>query len=131
MVAVGGAIGSALRHAVNLLVPAVPGGVPWSTVVENVVGSLLIGVLVVCVLEVWPPSRYVRPFLGVGVLGGFTTFSTYTSDARVLLQDGRAGAAVGYLGGTLVGCLVATVAGLRLARWASRQRRHRAPGRRR
>jgi CrcB protein len=60
----------------------------------------------VFVNDVWPPNRYVRPFLGVGVLGGYTTFSTYMLDTRALVASGRLGTAVGYVVVTLVGGLV-------------------------
>ena len=68
----------------------------------------------VLVVEVLPARRLVRPFLGTGVLGGFTTFSTYALDTRTLLAGGRPGLAAAYLGGTLLLGLVAVVAGLRL-----------------
>ena len=64
-------------------------------------GSFLLGVLMVFVLDVWPPHRYVRPFLGVGVLGGYTTFSTYMLDTRACWRRG-AGDAFSYLFGTLL-----------------------------
>jgi CrcB protein len=87
--------------------------------VENVVGCLLLAALLVVLLEVTRPHRYLRPFLGVGVLGGFTTFSAYTQDARALLLAGEGGLAGLYLGGTLLAGLLATWAGLVLARTAA------------
>jgi fluoride exporter len=64
--------------------------------------------------------RLVRPFLGVGVLGGFTTFSTYVGESRALLAAGRAATGFGYLGGTVVAALLAVELGVVGTRWATR-----------
>ena len=129
MIAAGGALGSLGRWAVTQAVPTAPWRIPWGTWVENVSGGLALGVLMVFVLEVWPPRRYLRPFLGVGVLGGYTTFSTYMLDTRTLLADGHVVAAAGYLFGTLIAGLLAVAAGVLLARvlvrLAERRRRRR------
>ncbi len=115
-IAAGGAVGGSLRLGVNRVVPTPSDGFPWSTFAENVSGCLLLAVLMVYLVDVWPPRRYLRPFLGVGVLGGFTTFSTFTNEARVLLQDGEAGLALVYVGGSVLAGFAATAIGLRLAR---------------
>jgi fluoride exporter len=128
VIAVGGALGGLGRWALSEAIPWEPGAFPWATFLENVAGGLLLGALMVVLLEVLPPGRYARPFLGVGLLGGFTTFSTYTSETRSLLLDGEPALAMGYLLGTLVACLLATWAGVFLARAASGTDR---PGRRR
>ncbi|MDV3221818.1 fluoride efflux transporter CrcB [Intrasporangium sp.] len=115
VIALGGAVGAAARYAAGQAWPSTPGEVPWATFAVNVIGSFLLGLLMVYVTDVWPPRRYVRPFLGVGVLGGFTTFSTYALDTRALLEEGRVGAAGVYVlatlvlavGGVLVGAIVA------------------------
>lgn len=70
----------------------------------------------VFVLDVWPSQRYVRPFLGVGLLGGYTTFSTYMLDARLLLGEGQVLTAFAYLGGSLLAGLLAVWAGIASAR---------------
>lgn len=130
VVAAGGALGSLARWALGEAVPHAPGELPWATWLENVSGAFLLGALMVMVLEVWPPHRYLRPFWGVGVLGGFTTFSTYMLDTRTLLAEGRPGAALGYLVGTLVVGLVAVALGVLLARTLlgpGRARRRRRP----
>lgn len=111
VIALGGATGAAVRYAAGQAWPSTPGEVPWATFAVNVIGAFLLGLLMVYVTDVWPPRRYVRPFLGVGVLGGFTTFSTYALDIRALLADGRVGAGVVYLLGTLVLALGAVPAG--------------------
>ena len=109
VIAAGGALGSVARWAVGEALPAGSHGFPWSTFVENCTGAFALGALMVLVLDVWPPHRYLRPFLGVGVLGGYTTFSTYMLDARDLL----AGLLAVWLG--IVGAR-ATVAGARRRR---------------
>jgi CrcB protein len=86
----------------------------------------------VFVLDVWPSQRYVRPFLGVGVLGGYTTFSTYMLDARLLLGEGQVLTAFAYLGGSLLAGLLAVWAGIASARLIAlrprrSRRRHLAP----
>jgi CrcB protein len=121
VVALGGAIGGLARLGVSTALPKSSGGFPWATFSENVAGCLLIGVLMVAVVERWPAhelgsSRLVRPFLGTGVLGGFTTFSAYTSDTRALLAGGHAATALAYLAGSVVAGLVAVLAGAAAAR---------------
>jgi CrcB protein len=116
VIAAGGALGSLGRWGVGRVLPHRPGEMPWSTVAVNLVGCLAIGALMVVVLEVAPPSRYLRPLLGTGVLGGFTTFSTYTLDAAALVDARRAPAAILYLVGSLLGGLVAVWVGAVLAR---------------
>jgi fluoride exporter len=74
------------------------------------------------------PHRLLRPFVGVGFLGGFTTFSTYAVQAHQLLTEQRPGTALAYLFGTLVAALLATETGMVLTRWAARARRRRGAG---
>jgi CrcB protein len=113
-VAVGGALGSLGRWGVASALPHDSGGFPWGTVAVNVAGCFLIGVLMVVVIERMSHRRLVRPFFGTGVLGGFTTFSTYVVDTRTLVAAHRIGEAVAYAGLTLVAGFLAVVAGLRL-----------------
>ncbi len=128
VIAVGGAVGSAARYAVAEALPHEPGKVAWSTFTVNVTGGFLLGLLMVFVLDVWPPSRYLRPFFGVGVLGGFTTFSTYMLDTHALLAAGQVVAALTYVLGTLVVGLAAVWLGVFTARWLSTlPNRHRRP----
>lgn len=125
VIALGGALGSLARWGVNSALPHRPDQVPWSTVVENVSGCFLLGVVVVLASDVWPPSRYVRPFAGVGVLGGYTTFSTAMLDTRALAAAGRAWVALAYLAGSTVAGLAAVAAALVLTRTLTRARPHR------
>lgn len=113
VIAGGGAIGALGRHGLAVAVPHVPGRIPWSTFTTNVVGCLLIGVLMVLVTEVaGRPHRLIRPFLGVGVLGGFTTFSTYSVEGQQLLVGDRAGLGAVYMMATLVAALTAVQFGI-------------------
>ena len=119
-IAAGGAIGGVMRHAVSVAVPSGANGFPWGTFVENVSGALLLAVLVVYLIEVWPPSRYLRPFLATGVLGGYTTFSTFMTETHELILDGRGFVAGGYVAASVLAGLTATLVGLRLGRRVAR-----------
>ncbi|MEY9485138.1 CrcB protein [Streptomyces calvus] len=122
-VAAGGALGAAARHAASLLWPAV-GAFPWTTLVVNVLGCAVIGVFMVAVTEVWTVHRLLRPFFGTGVLGGFTTFSTYAVDVTRLLADGHARTGLVYLAVTVPAALLAAWGGAAVTRrLASRIRR--------
>lgn len=123
VIAAGGILGSLARYGLALALPALSGTFPWATFLANVSGSLLLGLLLVILAEVLAPSRYLRPFLGVGVLGGYTTFSTYTSDARSLLAVGHGPLALAYVFGTLAACLLATLVGIWLGRLLERRAR--------
>ncbi|GAA3845741.1 fluoride efflux transporter CrcB [Streptomyces phyllanthi] len=107
VVAVGGGIGAAARYGASLLWPAQTGGFPWTTLWVNVVGCALIGVFMVLISDVWAAHRLVRPFFGTGVLGGFTTFSTYAVDIERLVAAGRPEAGLAYLAATLAAALAA------------------------
>ena len=116
VISAGGMAGAAGRHGVSLAVPTAAGGLPWSTLIVNASGCLGIGVVMVPIVEAHQAHRLVRPFLGVGVLGGYTTFSTYTVDAQALIAAGRPAVALGYLAGTAVAAVVAVQLGVVLTR---------------
>ena len=116
VVAAGGVLGSLARWAIGLGLPTPPGGFPWGTFGINVLGSLLMGVLVVVVTEVRDAHPLVRPFLGTGVLGGFTTFSTFAVDAQTLLAGGHRATALAYLGGTVVAAVGAAAFAMAVSR---------------
>ncbi|MEV2278347.1 CrcB family protein [Nocardiopsis sp. NPDC049922] len=121
-ISAGGAFGAVARHGVDALLPSAPGGFAVSTLSANVTGCLLIGVLMVLVIDVWPRLTLLRPLLGVGVLGGYTTFSTHILDAQNLLEAGRAGATLVFLGANLLGGLAAAWVGVTLATLVTRGR---------
>ncbi|RSS82462.1 CrcB family protein [Streptomyces sp. WAC06614] len=118
-IAAGGALGAGARYGLALLWPAGADAFPWATFWTNVSGCALIGVLMVLVGEGGRTAHpLVRPFLGVGVLGGFTTFSTYAVDFARLLDGGRAGLALGYAGTTAAAALAAVWTAASLTRRA-------------
>lgn len=130
VIGAGGALGSLARWGVGELVPWSGATFPWATFIENVSGGFALGALMVFVIDVWPPHRYLRPFLGVGLLGGYTTFSTYMLESRDLLVEGDLVTAFGYLGGSLLAGLTAVWLGIGVARLTAlgpqRRRRRRA-----
>jgi fluoride exporter len=130
VIAVGGGLGSIARYGMARALPAPAGDFPWATFLTNVLGCFLIGLLMVYVMEIWPPSRYVRPFLGVGILGGFTTFSTYTVELRGMLAAHHFSAADAYALTSLVGGLAAVWTGVVAARCLSGLPVRRGPRRR-
>ncbi len=117
VVALGGAAGASARHAASLWWPTPPGGFPWTVFWVNIAGCAVIGVFMVLITDVWAAHRLVRPFFGTGVLGGFTTFSTYAVDGRGLLAAGEPRTALPYLAATPVAALTAVW----LAAWAARR----------
>ncbi|MEU7869129.1 CrcB family protein [Dactylosporangium sp. NPDC049140] len=122
-ISAGGVCGALARYGVAQAWPHARGGFPWSTLVINVTGCLLIGVLMVIVTEVATERRLLRPFAGVGVLGGYTTFSTYAVDIHQTASAGSPWAALGYLAATLVGAILAVWAGSALAEAVVRRAR--------
>ncbi len=125
VIAAGGALGSLARWGLAEAIPHARGGIPIATWTANLTGAVLLGALMVLVTEVWPPRRYLRPFIGVGVLGGYTTFSTYMLDAHTLLDAGAGGRLAAYVLGTLVTGLLACWAGIILTRGIVSERRNR------
>lgn len=117
VVALGGALGACARYGAALIWPTAPGSFPWTTLVVNVVGCAVIGVFMVVISEVWAAHRLVRPFFGTGVLGGFTTFSTYAVDIERLVDADRARTGLAYLGLTLCAALAAVWSAV----WATRR----------
>jgi CrcB protein len=124
-IAAGGILGAEARYGLASVLPHRAGQFPWATFLTNVGGCLLIGALMVLVTEVWAAHPLLRPFLGVGVLGGFTTFSTYTVDIQRLVAAGAARTGLLYLVGTLVAALAAVHTGMSLTRLATRPRKPR------
>ena len=121
-VAVGGGIGSVARYALSQAFPA-GHGFPWTIFAVNVSGCLLLGILMIYLLEVWPPRRFLRPFLAVGLIGGYTTFSTYAAGVLTLLTGGAPALASAYALTSVFAALAAVWVGIKAARAASRARR--------
>ena len=116
MAALGGALGALARWALAEALPHSPGSWPWATLLVNLVGCLLIGVLLAVLLARFPKSRWMRPFLAVGVLGGFTTYSTFAVDVVRLTGAGRGPLAVAYVVVSVLGGVLAVLVGLLTAR---------------
>jgi len=106
-IAAGGVIGASARYGATLLWPTPVGVFPWTTLWINVTGCAAMGVLMVLITERFNAHPLMRPFLGSGVLGGYTTFSTYALDAQHLLAAGRPGTALLYLISTLAAAALA------------------------
>lgn len=115
-VAAGGAIGATLRYAVSASADHMGVAPPWATLCVNVIGCASMGLLVSYVLA--HPARHPlwRPFLGIGLLGGFTTFSAFAADAVLLADDGMWVGSAAYVVSTMAGCLLALWLGTALGR---------------
>ncbi|MGW3603880.1 fluoride efflux transporter FluC [Micromonospora sp. NPDC005161] len=106
-IAAGGVLGALARAGLQHALPHARTGFPWATFGINLTGCLLIGVLMAVLGHVGGGRPLVRPFLGVGVLGGFTTFSTYAVDVQQAVVAGAPVTALAYLAATVLGALVA------------------------
>lgn len=116
-IAVGGAFGAVLRHYVGLVMLSVAGSnFPWGTLSVNVIGSFAMGVLITYFAESWNPSPEMRGFLTVGLLGAFTTFSTFSLDVAILWERGAALLAMGYIMASVVLSIAALFAGMLIIR---------------
>ncbi|MFR9806701.1 fluoride efflux transporter CrcB [Pseudonocardia sp. RS010] len=115
-VAAGGALGAEARYGLGSALPHVPAQWPWSTLLANVTGCVLIGILMVVITELVDAHPLVRPLLGVGFLGGYTTFSTYTVDTLALARTGHLPWAIGYVVATPVLAVLGAAAGAAVAR---------------
>ena len=115
LAALGGALGALGRWGVSLALPSASGW-PWATLLVNVTGCLLIGVLLAVLPARLADSPWLRPLLAVGVLGGYTTYSTFAVDVVRLVEAGRSGTAAGYAAASVVGGVLAVLAGLLAAR---------------
>jgi fluoride exporter len=120
LVCLGGAIGSGARYLVGSWVTATWGtDFPWGTLAINTTGSFLISVVMYLGLEVGMVGPELRLLLAVGVLGGFTTYSSFNHETLSLAQRGHWGLAGAYVGATVVLAWVAGVAGIVAARLAA------------
>lgn len=116
-IATGGALGSVLRYLLSAGTQQWVGrAFPVGTLLVNVIGCFAIGVLCVGLIERGNVGDAWRSFWMVGVLGGFTTFSTFSLDAFELAQDGHSGRAAAYVVASLLACLGGTLLGVSLAR---------------
>ena len=110
----GGAIGAGLRYLTGLALP-VRGGWPWGTFAVNIAGGLAMGMLAAALLR-GQASEGMRLFVGVGVLGGFTTFSAFSLEGFRMIDGGQWALALGYAVASVVGSIAALAAGYALVR---------------
>ena len=116
LVMAGGAVGSAARYLVGKLTLAWLGpNYPWGTLAVNLIGGLLMGLLA-GILARTGGSEHTRLLIGVGVLGGFTTFSSFSLDTVLMIERGQWSVAITYALVSLIGSVLALFAGLHLVR---------------
>jgi CrcB protein len=112
----GGALGTLARAGFEELAAPDPGHWPWPTLGANIAGAFLLGVFVTRLLERLPLSSYRRPFLGTGICGGLTTFSTMQVETLKMIEHGHYGLATGYVAASIAAGLVAVYLGTALVR---------------
>ena len=119
LIAAAGGIGSVLRYAVGLaLANALGASLPFGTLAVNAIGSCLLGVVAEGLRGQTLAGADLRLVLGVGLLGGFTTYSSFNLELLRMIETGALGRAAGYFALTVGSCLVAGAAGIALARFA-------------
>jgi CrcB protein len=117
LVALGGALGSVCRYLVGVGAGRLLGAdFPFGTMIVNIVGSFVMGLFIELLAVRFDGSESLRLFVAVGILGGFTTLSSFSLDSVVLFERGAIGAAALYVGGSIVLSLAALIAGLHFVR---------------
>jgi CrcB protein len=117
LVVVGGAFGSGARYLTVLAMRSLLGpDYPWGTLTVNLLGGLLMGVLVGILARSSVPGENWRLLLGVGVLGGYTTFSAFALDSVTMIERGDWAMALGYALASVIGAVLALFAGLAIVR---------------
>ncbi|HYL52594.1 MAG TPA: fluoride efflux transporter CrcB [Acidimicrobiia bacterium] len=115
-IAAGGALGAPARYGVAQVIHVAPDTFPWATFWTNITGSFALGVALVLVLDRFPPSRYVRPFVATGFLGAYTTYSTFAVETDLLAKDGHVAVALTYAIASLLAGFTAVWFGMAIAR---------------
>ena len=109
LVAIGGGIGSVIRFSISLILRTAAANFPWPTLIVNIVGCLLIGLVSKATPESWAHSQALKLFLVTGILGGFTTFSAFGYETAELIKDGRITAASIYVILSVIGGILALI----------------------
>lgn len=118
-IAAGGALGAVARHfAAAQFGQWLGQGFPWGILLVNILGSFLMGALVEAMTVAWSPSVELRALLVVGVLGAFTTFSTFALDVVVVYERGQVLGAAAYIGASVAFAVLALLGGMHLMRAA-------------
>lgn len=112
----GGVLGALARAGLAVALPHDPGAWPWATFAVNLAGAFLLGAAVTRLQERLPPTRYVRPFLGTGLCGALTTFSTVQLELLRMLDGGCWGLALGYATASVAGGFGAVLVATNLVR---------------
>ncbi len=116
-IASGGALGAVMRYGVNVSARTLFGlDFPWATLIVNVTGSFAMGLLIALFAHFWNPSETLRVFLVTGLLGAFTTFSTFSLDVATLWERSNYIASIAYMGSSVILSIGALFAGLALVR---------------
>ncbi|MEE8225267.1 MAG: fluoride efflux transporter CrcB [Kiloniellales bacterium] len=119
VVAAGGAVGAVARYLVYVLAGQFLGtGFPFGTLIVNIVGSFIMGVLVEGMALAWTIGEQMRLFLAVGILGAFTTFSTFSLDVGLLYERGKIALIALYVSVSVIGSIGALFLGMYLMRRA-------------
>jgi len=117
LAAAGGGLGAGARYLVGVGVMRFIGpGFPWGTLIVNIAGSFIMGLLIAAAATRWSLSNEMRNFLATGILGGFTTFSTFSLDFAVLMERKDQASAFLYLGASVGLSILALFAGLSIVR---------------
>jgi CrcB protein len=116
VVAAGGFFGGLARYGIGLAWPTHSGTFAWAIWTVNTVGAFILGLLLVLVLEVLPPTRYVRALVGTGFCGGLTTFSSVATGVDQLAAHGHVALAAGYVIGSVAAGLAAASLGIVIGR---------------
>src|SRR5690242_11623302 len=116
-IGLGGALGAVLRHFMNIWIARMAGSdFPWHTMVINISGSFVMGLLITMMALRWNVGNDLRAFLTTGILGGYTTFSAFSLDFAVLVERKAYTLAGAYALGSVVVSLLAIFVGMALAR---------------
>jgi fluoride exporter len=118
LVMTGGAMGAALRFGLSRLVPLASSGWPWPTFLANIMGGVAMGLLAAWLLRAGAAGENIRLLLGVGLLGGFTTFSAFSLEMARMIERGALGLALGYALASVTLALLGLFAGMALMRAA-------------
>jgi len=117
-IALGAALGAPARYGVAQVIRV--NAFPWATFWTNVSGSLALGLFLTLILERFPPSRYLRPFVATGFIGAYTTYSTFAVETDLLVKNGHAAAGLAYALASLGAGLGAVWVGMWVARLPGR-----------
>jgi CrcB protein len=115
-IGVGGSVGAVARYMVAQALPSPSGTFPWGTLVINLTGSVVLGFLLVVVMEKFPRGRLARPVLATGIIGAYTTFSTFEVETLLLLRGHHVTIALAYQVASVVAGITLAALGASFAR---------------